>query len=225
MNGLTWLQRLAAVASLNDTCRRDLYNYVKRAGHAVGRDEAAQAMAIPRSTASFHLDRLVRDGLLSPQFRKTADKAGPGSGRPAKLYVPVVDEVGVSVPPRHYDLAGDLLASAISHSATADVPIAEALAEVAATKGRQIGGDGDFAATLAGLGYEPVPDGEGGYNLLNCPFHRLSQEHREVVCAMNGAFLSGVADTLAADAVEVVPDLGPGHCCARIVTANQTPPS
>ncbi|MDR6989021.1 putative ArsR family transcriptional regulator [Paenarthrobacter nitroguajacolicus] len=225
VSGLTWLQRLSAIASLNDACRRSLYTYVQQAGHSVGRDEAANAMAIPRSTASFHLDRLVRDGLLRPEFRKAADKAGPGSGRPAKLYAPVLDEVGVSVPSRQYDLAGDLLAAAVLLASAGDVPVTQALLEVAGTKGRQSGRPGDFVKALADLGYEPVSDDSGGYRLLNCPFHRLSQDYPRVICPMNGAFLAEAAEASGLDSRVVQSDPGPGHCCARIAAVGDAPGS
>lgn len=217
--GLPWLQKISAIASLDDANRRALYAYLRHSSDAVGRDEAAQALGLPRSTASFHLDRLVRDGLLLVEFRKPADKSGPGSGRPAKLYRPIIDEVGVSIPARQYDLAGDLMAAAIARSLAGDVPVRDALLEVADSKGREAGRPGDFLGALADLGYEPAADDAGGYRLLNCPFHRLSQDHQAVVCAMNGAFLKGAATASGLSADDVLPDPGPGHCCARIGSA------
>lgn len=220
-----WLQRLAAVASLNDAHRRALFTYVCSAADAVGRDEAAQALGMPRSTASFHLDRLVREGLLHTEFRKPSNKAGPGSGRPSKLYRPELEEVSASVPERNYDLAGEFMASAIARSSAEDVPVAVALLEVAGAKGREAGRPGDFMGALADLGYQPTPDATGGYRLLNCPFHRLSRNHQQVVCAMNGAFLKGTAAGSNLDADTVLPDPGPGHCCARISPVHQGPQS
>lgn len=214
-----WLTRIAALASMDDANRRALFTYVSSAADAVGRDEAAEAVGIPRSTASFHLDRLVRDGVLQVEFRKTSGKSGPGSGRPAKFYRTAVDEVGATIPDRHYDLAGDVMARAISASLSEGAPVAEALEAAALSKGQESGRPGDFAAVLAELGYEPVEDGSGGYRLLNCPFHRLSRDHEEVVCSMNGAFLKGAAEASGLTAEAVVPDPGPGHCCARITAA------
>ncbi|MFH5878113.1 helix-turn-helix domain-containing protein [Arthrobacter sp. NA-172] len=124
MTGLPWLRRLSALASLDDGNRRRLYEHVRGARLAVSRDDAARALGLPRSTASFHLDRLVRDGLLNVEFRKLGGKVGPGSGRPAKLYAPVMDEIGASVPERHYDLAGEVMASAIQNlMAEGDPPV------------------------------------------------------------------------------------------------------
>ncbi|MGJ3188799.1 helix-turn-helix transcriptional regulator [Paenarthrobacter sp. FR1] len=224
--GPAWLQRLAAVASLHDAHRRALFTYVRGADDAVGRDEAALALCMPRSTASFHLDRLARDGLLQVEFRKSTKKAaGPGSGRPAKLYKPALDEVGVSVPARHYDLAGDLMATAILRSSAGGVPVVEALLQVAESKGRDAGRPGDLMGALADLGYEPLPDSAGGYRLINCPFRRLSRDHAEVVCSMNGAFLRGAAEASGLDPSVVVPHASTGHCCARIAAVGDGPQS
>jgi len=218
MTGLSWRERLSALSSLGDDNRRRLYEYVCSAGAATGRDEAAAALGMPRSTASFHLDRMVRDGLLGVEFRKPAGKGGPGSGRPAKLYVPLFAEIGVSVPERNYDLAGDVLAAAVS-SATGDGGAArEALLRIARAKGAEAGADGrDFLEVLAMQGYQPAVDDDGGHALLNCPFHKLSRSHPEVVCAMNGAFLAGVADACGIDGQRIAGDERPGHCCARIL--------
>ena len=86
MTKLAWNRRIAAVASLGDENRRRLFDFVASAAGAVGRDDAASALGLARSTASFHLDRLVQDGLLAVEFRKLGGREGPGSGRPAKLY-------------------------------------------------------------------------------------------------------------------------------------------
>ena len=58
----------------------------RASGRAVGRDEAAAAVGVTRALAAFHLDRLVRDGLLIPEYRRLTGRTGPGAGRPAKLY-------------------------------------------------------------------------------------------------------------------------------------------
>ncbi|WP_309073052.1 helix-turn-helix domain-containing protein [Paenarthrobacter sp.] len=215
---LPWIRKIAAVASLDDENRRRLYEYLLSSGSAVGRDEAALALELPRSSVSFHLDRLVREGLLRVEFRKSPDRTGPGSGRPSKLYIPVMDEIGVSIPERRYDLAGHLMATAIKRAEAGGAPVAAALREVAAAKGSESGRPGDFLGAISELGYQPTPDASGGYRLLNCPFHRLSRDHRDVVCAMNGAFLNAAATAsgLSADVVEPVPDHGLGQCCARI---------
>lgn len=223
MTKLPWNQRLAAVASLGDESRRRLFDFVASAADAVGRDDAAQAVGLARSTASFHLDRLVKDGLLAVEFRKLGGREGPGSGRPAKLYRAAVDEVAASVPDRHYDLAAELLVSAIEDATSGGGSPREALLRAARARGQSAGesaaraagrepagatgaepadsagspdGAGPFEDFLAGQGYCPADDGGGGLVLLNCPFHRLAAGHADVVCAMNGAFLGGASMAL-----------------------------
>jgi predicted ArsR family transcriptional regulator len=229
MSTLPWRRRLAAVASLGDENRRKLFDYVSSAADAVSRDDAARALGLPRSTASFHLDRMVDDGLLSVEFRKLGGREGPGSGRPAKLYRAGVQEVAASVPERNYDLAAELLVGAIEESATAGVPAREALLRSAYARG-QAAADGkaaaEFAELLTAEGYRPEDDGAGGLVLLNCPFHRIAAGHAEVVCAMNGAFLGGAAagcgiapecvEALDIEALRAGGAARPGQCCARI---------
>lgn len=234
MSKLPWSRRVAAVASLGDENRRRLFDFVTSAEDAVGRDDAAGALGLARSTASFHLDRLVHDGLLAVEFRKLGGKEGPGSGRPAKLYRAAVQEVGASVPDRNYDLAAELLVSAIEDSTADGGSPREALLRAAYARGEAAGsataqaaaGSGGFAELLTAEGYRPESDGDGGLVLLNCPFHRIAAGHTEVVCAMNGAFLRGAAAGcgVAPDRIEplAIEDLRmrgaaePGQCCARI---------
>jgi predicted ArsR family transcriptional regulator len=223
---LPWNRRLTAVASLGDENRRMLFDYVASAADAVGRDDAAQALGLARSTASFHLDRLVKDGLLAVEFRKLGGREGPGSGRPAKLYRAAVDEVAASVPDRNYDLAAELLVSAVEAATSDGGSPREALLRAARAKGHSAGesaarasgrepagatgagdaetaggpdGPGPFADFLTGQGYCPADDGGGGLVLMNCPFHRLAAGHADVVCAMNGAFLGGASAALGID--------------------------
>lgn len=219
MPRLPWSGRLAAVASLGDEKRRQLFELITASDGAVGRDDAALAVGLPRSTASFHLDRLVKDGLLAVEFHKPAGKAGPGSGRPAKLYRSAEREVGAFVPDRNYDLAGELLAAAIERSSAAGTPIRDALLATAHDAGRSAAaGNGDLEALLAAEGYQPEPDGFGGLTLVNCPFHRLADRHPDTVCAMNGAFLRGAASACGHPEDSVQGNDTPGQCCARIVT-------
>jgi predicted ArsR family transcriptional regulator len=239
MNRVPWIRRIAALASLGDETRRKLFDFVVAAEDAVGRDHAAGALGLARSTASFHLDRLVQDGLLAVEFRKLGGREGPGSGRPAKLYRAAVQEVAASVPDRNYDLAAELLLAAVEASAADGTPAREALLRSAYARGETAGqaaGEAagaaagaaaeNFAELLAAEGYRPESDGAGGLVLLNCPFHRLAAGHAGVVCAMNGAFLNGVAagcgmppDRIEALDLEDLRASGAaqrGQCCARI---------
>lgn len=221
MYRLPWAGRIAAVASLADAKRLQLFELVAASPRPVGRDEVAESVGLARSTVSFHLDRLVQDGLLAVEFHKAPGKAGPGSGRPAKMYRRAAGEVGATVPDRNYDLAGELMAAAIEASEAGSGPVGEALRAAAFRKGCELaeaaGSMGDF---LAQAGYRPQDDGDGGYLLPNCPFHRLSNQHASVVCDMNGAFLRGAAAGCGGPGDRVASVDLPGHCCARITRAS-----
>ncbi|MHC6230378.1 helix-turn-helix transcriptional regulator [Arthrobacter sp. MMS24-T111] len=221
MYRLPWAGRIAAVASLADAKRLQLFELVAASPRPVGRDEVAESVGLARSTVSFHLDRLVQDGLLAVEFHKAPGKAGPGSGRPAKMYRRAAGEVGATVPDRNYDLAGELMAAAIEASEAGSGPVGEALRAAAFRKGCELaeaaGSMGDF---LAQAGYRPQDDGDGGYLLPNCPFHRLSNQHASVVCDMNGAFLRGAAAGCGGHGDRVASVDLPGHCCARITRAS-----
>ena len=220
MRRLPWGRRLAAVASLGDEKRRQIFELIAASDGAVGRDDAALALGLPRSTASFHLDRLVQDGLLAVEFHKASGKSGPGSGRPAKMYRQAAGEVAASIPDRNYDLAGELLVAAIEHSTATGSAVGESLLATSYRKGHDLAaGSPSLEDFMAGEGYQPRSDGAGGFVLGNCPFHQLSDGHSEVVCAMNGSFLQGAAAACGEQEERVAPNSVPGQCCARITPA------
>src|SRR5690349_15154177 len=119
----TDLTDVAAVGALADPTRCALYRYVAAGPAPVSRDEAAAAVGVPRHIARFHLDRLAAEGLLDTEFRRLTGRRGPGAGRPTKLYRRSAREVAVTLPPRHYDLAGQVLAAGVDESARAGVPV------------------------------------------------------------------------------------------------------
>ncbi|MET0888065.1 MAG: transcriptional regulator [Mycetocola sp.] len=219
MTGRTRAEQLAAVASISDPIRRALYEFVSRSTGAIGRDEAAVAIDIPRGTAAFHLERLVESGLLETEFQRRSGKTGPGAGRPAKLYRPTDAEVSVSVPERHYDLAAELLSSAVEESDRTGRPVRESLERVSTEFGRALGeAEGSLDAVLESTGYEPVDDDAEGLLLRNCPFHRLAQNHTQTICGANAALLRGAAEGAGERDRRI--DFEPrtdGYCCVHVV--------
>lgn len=217
--------RVAAVTALSDPARLALYEFVTRSVEPVGRDAAAAAAGLSRSTAAFHLERLAALGLVDVEYRRLSGKTGPGAGRPAKLYRRPEGEISVSLPERHYDLAGDLLAGAIEQSIETGTPVRDALRDVAAAAGRE---KGEAAASLPlaleSNGFEPCADGDD-LVLGNCPFHRLAQNHTDIVCELNYELVCGLAEGAHDDAHTVHSDPGAGRCCIRISrTATSAPP-
>src|SRR5690242_11670803 len=102
------------VAALNEPVRRELYRYVVAQDEPVSRDKAAAATGVAHHVAKFNLDRLVADGLLDVEYARPPGRGGPGAGRPAKLYRRSAREIAVTLPERRYDLAGGVLAEAVT---------------------------------------------------------------------------------------------------------------
>jgi predicted ArsR family transcriptional regulator len=220
MGRRTWTERLAAVSALGEPVRRSLFDLVARSGKPVSRDQAAAELGMARSTAAFHLDKLAEQGLVDVEFARLSGRTGPGSGRPSKLYRPAADEVGVSVPDRHYDLAGELLAAAVEESTTTGEPAGAVLLRLAREEGETRGSEaGSLDAMLETSGFEPRGCEDGSVELANCPFHRLARRHTDTVCGLNLALLRGAATTTGEDPDQVVLDPADDRCCVRIVAA------
>lgn len=213
-----------ALAALADPARRRLYRFVGAQDHAVGRDEAAEGVGVSRSTAAFHLDHLVADGLLDTEFRRLTGRQGPGAGRPAKLYRRAVREISLSLPARRYELAAGLLAAAVEEStstAGAVGPVLERLARMrgaAMACGLEAGGGEVAAAALAAEGYEPRVAG-GEVVLGNCPFSGIVADHPELVCRMNLALLEGFAEAIPGGRVSARMQPAEDSCCVRLALA------
>ncbi len=222
---------MAEIAVLDQPVRRDLYALLVERDDWVGRDEAAEAMRVPRSVAAFHLDKLAAAGLVEVRFERPAGRGGPGAGRPAKRYRRTEREVSVSLPDRRYDLAGALLADAVSEATVTGRPVEEALAESARRTGLATGAAyrqelrgkrtasavrAAAIASLERLGYEPREE-RGDVVLANCPFHLLAERHRGLVCGMNLDLLSGLAEGLD-EQRRLTARLEPaeGMCCVRL---------
>jgi predicted ArsR family transcriptional regulator len=208
--------RAAALASLGDPARRAVYDVVAHEPEAIGRDAVARATGLPRSTAAFHLDRLVEAGLLTVEFRRLTGRTGPGAGRPAKLYRAAAEELIGSVPERHYELVGELLAAAAERVERDGTPMSVAVAAEARAAGLALGAEhAPLETALIACGYAPRDDGDGGIALENCPFHALARRHTDLVCGANLALVEGMAEATR-DPREprlVPPD---GGCCVAV---------
>ena len=207
---------LAAVAALTDGVRRAAYRAVLTAGPGpVGRDEVAEALGVGRTLAAFHLDKLADAGLLEVSYARRTGRTGPGAGRPAKLYRASTAEHVVSVPPRDYRTAAELLAESVERSG-ADT----ALFDVAREHGRRTPPGTDVRDLLTAYGYLPE-DTPAGILLNNCPFHRLAEQFPPLICGMNLAMITGLLDGAGASAgwaARIQP--APGRCCVVISKNN-----
>jgi predicted ArsR family transcriptional regulator len=227
--------RIAGIAALDQPLRRDLYRLLTTRDGWTTRDEVAEALGVARSVAAFHLDKLADAGAVEVRFARTNGRAGPGAGRPAKQYRPSADELSASVPDRRYDLAGSLLATAVADATRTGDPVADCLSASAHAAGREVGEEAREAAgspghgddrrgavldVLARHGYQPEVGDRDEIALRNCPFHRLAEEHRTLVCSMNLDFLGGLVEGMGRAfglSARLAPE--PGYCCVRIEKA------
>jgi predicted ArsR family transcriptional regulator len=227
---------LAGLAGLAEPTRRALYLYVQAQDGPVSRDEAAAGVGVPRHKAKFHLDKLVDDGLLETEFARRTGRQGPGAGRPAKLYRRAAQDLAVTVPERRYELAGQLMARAISDALTEDQPVAGTLRRAARDRGRWLAdialrkaGDGPSGTALLAAargvlddeGYE-TRDDPAGLTLANCPFRALAAEHTDLVCGMNLAIMEGMLERLGRRGWAAVLDPAEGRCCVRLVAEGRS---
>lgn len=222
--------RVIGIAALGEPVRRALYLYVVGQHDPVSRDQASEGAHVPRHVAKFHLDKLVEDGLLEVEFRRPPGRSGPGAGRPAKLYRRSSQEMAISLPERRYDVAGWMMARAITRAIIQAIPVAVALSDAASETGRLLGeelrhlpnpGSGvgqpleAVSELLEEYGYEPRGEA-AGLTLGNCPFHALAQDYKDLVCGMNVNLLSGLLEGARGTNLEAHLDPAPGRCCVTI---------
>jgi len=217
----------SGIGALADSTRLGLYEFVVAQNGPVGREQAAKALDLAVHNVSFHLDRLVSEGLLEVEYRRLSGKTGPGAGRPSKLYKRADREFAVSLPPRHYDLVGDILAAAVSR-ADAGEELSVALHEAAHEEGltasasaadstgeKTTNSVASAIGVLRAQGFEPQLQ-DDQVILHNCPFDSLAQKHTELVCGLNVDFVQGVLDGTGCSGLKACLDPGPGRCCVTL---------
>ncbi|WP_344596717.1 transcriptional regulator [Streptomyces violaceusniger] len=218
-----------SVSVLSEDSRRRMFVFIRRAGRAVTRDEAAASVGISRKLAAFHLDKLVDAGLLHARYET------PGGmrkvGRRPKVYEPTDAQITVSIPERRHELLADLLLDAVLTEG-ADENAAQAAVRTAEQRGRRMGetardetrpgrlgperGLTVCERLLDEYGYEPVREAPTELRLRNCPFHPLTAKAPDLVCGMNHAFLAGYLNGLEVNGVRAVLAPEPGECCVRL---------
>ncbi len=215
------MSEFSVFALLDDPVRHRLYDYVTAQDHEVSRSEAAEAVGIQRTLAAFHLDRLVETGLLDVTFRRPAGRAGPGAGRPAKLYRRGAAEHQVSVPPRDYRGAAELLAEVVDVTG-AEPELQRSARSRGAAAGRAARRPAPHApagdlitGALSAHGYQPYQDG-AEVRLRNCPFHVLASKYPPLICGMNLALVEGLLEGAAVTSLHARLDPRPEECCVAL---------
>jgi predicted ArsR family transcriptional regulator len=225
---------LDSVGALSEPNRRALYDYVVERRDWVSREQAAEALGVQRGIAAHHLDRLADDGLLEFEYRRLNNRRGPGAGRPAKVYRRAQVELGLTLPPRDYELVGRVLADAADRSRHDGTPIEESIERSARDAGRSLADDvrqevgaaaGERAhpdrrarvvEVLRRRGFEPETRPNGVTVLHNCPFHQLAQSHTELVCGMNLCMLDSFLAELEGLDLRAALEPEVGYCCVRL---------
>jgi predicted ArsR family transcriptional regulator len=220
---------LMAVALLAEPTRQRLYLYLRERNEPVGREEAARHAGIKPRLAAFHLDRMAEAGLLEVDYRRLSGRVGPGAGRPAKVYSISSRSFSVEVPQTRYGLAASMMATALSTGGPG-ADGAESLRNVATAVGENLGGEIHQQARTKGarleavqgklkqLGYEPQVHESGEWTMRNCIFAALSASHRELVCSMNAAFVTGLLDGARLKSLHVERRLARPGCCVRFAS-------
>lgn len=211
-------ETIVRLCLLDDPTRRAAYLAVRTAGRSLTRAEVADEAGISVRLAAFHLEKLLSEGFLEATYER--DESSVGVGHPAKRYRPTGLELEVSIPPRRYDLAAEILAEALEADSP-DSPL-ESLADVAAEYGREVGrrarasnGGSRLLTALRLIGYEPALSGDDVV-LRNCPFRHVAQARPEIVCQMNLAFVAGVLAGTKSRSLHAVPSPSTGRCCVLV---------
>lgn len=222
---------IAPVAALEDELPRRIYRLIRRRRRPLSREEVAAEVGISRRLAAFHLEKLLERGLLKAHYARPPGRSGPGAGRSAKMYQPSDLEIQVSIPGRHYDLAGRLLVNALRSQSPGEAP-GDAARRVAREKGHELGDElrrerglrppgpertlAVAEEVLEDFGFEPYRDEPGVIALKNCPFHTLAKEAPELMCNMNQSFIDGFLRGLGNETVQAVLACRPGDCCVTL---------
>ena len=211
-------ETIVRLCLLDDPTRRAAYLAVRTAGRSLTRVEVADEAGVSVRLAAFHLEKLVSEGFLEATYER--DESSVGVGHPAKRYRPTGLELEVSIPPRRYDLATEILAEALKADSP-DSPL-ESLADVAAEYGRRVGrqararsGGSRLLTALRVIGYEPALSGDDVV-LRNCPFRHVAQTRPEILCPMNLAFVAGVLAGTESRSLHAVPSPSTERCCVLL---------
>lgn len=204
--------------------RREVVEFFRAVSRPLTAREVADELGLHINTARFHLDALVRQGLLR---REEGQSHGPGRPRIQYIAVPGMDRGG----PRNYKLLAEML---LSHFA-AEPDASQAAIEVGRDWGRylvqplapgqRISPEEGLARVidlLADTGFQPqsadIGDGGTDIRLRHCPFLELAEIHRELVCAMHLGLLRGAFEVLRTplQAETLIPFADPHTCVAHL---------
>ncbi|MBT2726547.1 helix-turn-helix domain-containing protein [Bacillus sp. ISL-75] len=203
-------QTLKITNVLSDPTRYYIYQYITKRHQEVTVQEVAENFNIHPNVARLHLSKLEDVNMLASETKKT----GKG-GRPSRLYRLSDDVIQLHFPFRDYMLLSKVaLQTMISLGEAGKQALyltgthfgTEVIEQEKAK--RAFGEELEFeqkltilksAATLAGFYPEFEANGEKTkifFQIFNCPFKEVAEEHSETVCSMHHEFLKGMFGAL-----------------------------
>ena len=217
---MTFEEDVELLGVLAEPQRRRMYDELLHAPEPQTLSELAESLGLGRTLASFHVNKLVSAGLVD------VVPAQPGGrrGRPSQRYAVSRREIEATVPPRRYDLVASVLLEAARTQQPGETP-ADAGRRVGRRRGAQLAREEPsrrgaplrrLERLLGRLGYAPARS-DSTLILRNCPFDRLRETDRDLVCGINHALAEGYVEGAdASDALDATLRPCPDNCCVVI---------
>lgn len=204
-------QTLKITNVLSDPTRYYIYQYITKRHQEVTVQEVADNFNIHPNVARLHLSKLEDVNMLASETKKT----GKG-GRPSRLYRLSEDVIQLHFPFRDYMLLSKVaIQTMISLGEEGKKALyltgkrfgTEVIDQEMAKRNNphvEISFDEKLsilksAASLAGFYPEFEASGDKTviyFQIFNCPFKEVAQEHTETVCNMHHEFLKGMFEAL-----------------------------
>ncbi len=231
-------QTLKITNVLSDPTRYYIYNYISTRHQEVTVQEIAGKFNIHPNVARLHLTKLEDVNMLVSQTRKT----GKG-GRPSRLYRLSDDVIQLHFPYRDYQLLSNIAIETMSS-------LGEVGQKALYETGRKFGTEliqqelAKNMQSVEGLSFDEKlniiktasmiaglsPDFQVNedktkvhFQVFNCPFKEVAQNHMENVCEMHIQFLKGMFEALFSDIELIEGDnmlKGCQSCTYKAVFAN-----
>jgi predicted ArsR family transcriptional regulator len=231
-------QTLKITNVLSDPTRYYIYQYITNRHQEVTVQEVADHFNIHPNVARLHLSKLEDVNMLASETKKT----GKG-GRPSRLYRLSDDVIQLHFPFRDYMLLakvaietmvslGEAGKTALYHTGKrfgAEV-IEQEMAKKSLSNNELVFEQKlnilKSAATLAGFYPEFEVNGDQSkiyFQIFNCPFKEVAQDHTDTVCNMHQEFLRGMFEALFSSAELIEKEnmiKGCSHCSYQAVVSN-----
>jgi predicted ArsR family transcriptional regulator len=197
------------------------------AGGPVPVRAVADGVGVHVNTARFHLEGLVRDGLVE-RVEAATQGSDQTPGRPAAMYQARVTYPGT----RSYQLLAQMLAQAVSGLADSSGAVTRTGLEWGRTLAAKAAAGQDPIDALLGIlrsiGFDPavrIRDEGLDLELAHCPFQEVATRDPAVVCGLHRALISGVLSALDSELritdLQVFPQ--PDLCVAQLRASGAAP--